>query len=312
MSPSRERLRAQATLRSATQANLSDKCRRGYEVVLPDEGDLVVIGDLHGHMENLRAAIAFAALDEHPDRHVVYQEVIHQLTIGEDKSYQVLEEVAAQKARYPDRVHVILGNHDLAEWQGREIFKGGVVLNLVFRRGILNAYGDEEGALMHAAYKEFIATMPIAVRACGGTVLVVHTTPEKRHLSEMSAELLRKPPDAKDWAKGGWVEHLVWGRDFTPETADEFAKRMEAEHFVVGHTPQKDGSSAPNHRHVIIDCKDAKAAFIRIELARRYTHDELVACVRKLSPGKAPKRPSTRGPKAGGAAGGTPVAGGCG
>ena len=75
----------------------------------------------------------------------------------------------------------------------------GVCLNLVFRRGILNAYGDEDGAAMHKAYKEFIGTMPLTVRACGERILVVHTTPEARHVAESWADLLRKVPDPADW-----------------------------------------------------------------------------------------------------------------
>jgi hypothetical protein len=273
-------------LGQASGGNFVDPWRTGSEILLPDTGDLLVVGDLHGHMENFEKAAAIADLDHHPKRHVILQEVIHQLALGEDHSFEVLEATAAFKARYPDRVHVILGNHDLAEWQGREIFKGGLCLNLLFRSGIRNAYGEEAGATMHRAYQEFIATMPIAVRACGD-LLIVHTTPERRYCQSISAAHLRRDPDPEDWKPRGWVEQLVWGRDFAEQTADEFARQMECATFIVGHTPCKRGYRVPNARHVIIDSKDAYGVYVHLDLSRRYTQAEVVEAIHPLTAGRA-------------------------
>jgi len=273
-------------LGQAAGANFIDCYRRGSEILLPDAGDLIVVGDLHGHMENFEKAVAIADLDAHPDRHLILQEVIHQLALGEDHSYALLEATAALKLRYPDRVHVILGNHDLAEWQGREIFKGGLCLNLLFRSGIRNAYGEEAGATMHRAYQEFIATMPIAARACGD-LLVVHTTPEQRYCKNVTAAHLQRDPDPADWKPKGWVEQLVWGRDFAQATADECAAQMQTQTFIVGHTPCKRGYRVPNTRHVIIDSKDAYGVYVHLELGRRYTQAEVEAAIHPLTAGRA-------------------------
>ena len=286
VSANRDVMKRLATLEAATAANWKDRWRQGYEILLPATGDFLVVGDLHGHLENFRAAVEAADLASHPDRHILFQEVIHQLELGEDHSYRVLEEVAAQKARYPDQVHVILGNHDLAEWQGREIFKGGLCLNLLFRGGIRNAYGDEATPTVHRAYQEFIGTMPVAVRACGD-LLIVHTTPERRYLDQMSAAHLRRDPTPDDWKAHGWVESLVWGRDFAQPTADAFAERMQAAVFIVGHTPCRRGYRVPNTRHVIIDSKDDWGVYVPLDLSRRYTQAEVVAAIRPLVEGRA-------------------------
>lgn len=270
----------------AAGANFVDAWRRGSEIVLPAEGDCLVVGDLHGHMANLRQAVARADLDAHPRRHLILQEVIHQLALGEDHSFELLEAAAALKVRYPDRVHVILGNHDLAEWQGREIFKGGLCLNLLFRGGIRNAYGEEATPTLHHAYQEFIGTMPLAVRACGD-LLIVHTTPERRYLDNMGASHLQRDPTPEDWKAHGWVEQLVWGRDFAQPTADAFAERMQAAVFIVGHTPCRRGYRVPNTRHVIIDSKDDYGVYVHLELARRYTQAEVVAAIKPLTDGRA-------------------------
>lgn len=286
-----------ALFEEATQANLFDEFRHGYEVVLPDAGDLVVVGDIHGHMDNYRKAIAIADLDHHPARHLLLQEVIHQLELGEDHSYEVLEATAELKRRHPDRVHVILGNHDLAEWQSREIFKGGLCLNVLFRSGIRNRYGNDGGTAMHNAYKAFIATMPVAVRACGD-LLMVHTSPERRYVRNMNAASLRTPYDAGDLKPRGWIEQMVWGRDFAAETADEFAEAMDAAIFIVGHTPCKRGYRVPNHRHVIIDSKDQYGVYVHLDLAKRYSQDEVVAAIQPLTPGTPVGPSALRGDRA--------------
>jgi hypothetical protein len=274
------------TMGQAAGANFVDAWRRGSEIVLPAEGDCLVVGDLHGHAANLERAVAQADLDHHPKRHLVLQEVIHQLALGEDHSFELLEAAAALKIRYPDRVHVILGNHDLAEWQGREIFKGGLCLNLLFRSGIRNAYGDDATPTVHRAYQEFIATMPLAVRACGD-LLIVHTTPERRYLEHVTAAHLQRDPTPDDWKPRGWVEQLVWGRDFAQATADAFASQMQAAVFIVGHTPCRRGYRVPNTRHVIIDSKDDYGVTVLLDLARRYTQAEVVAAIRPLVAGRA-------------------------
>ncbi|MHC5021346.1 MAG: metallophosphoesterase [Planctomycetota bacterium] len=286
-----------AMFEEATQANLFDDFRHGYEIVMPAEGELFVIGDIHGHTANFEKAVALADLDHHPERHLLLQEVIHQLALGEDHSYEVLEMTAELKRRHPHQVHVILGNHDLAEWQGREIFKGGLCLNLLFRSGIRNRYGEEGGNAMHQAYKEFIATMPVAVRACGN-LLMVHTSPERRYLKNMAAAKLRGAPSKDDLKPRDWIEQMVWGRDFAAETADGFAAAMEAEIFIVGHTPCKRGYRIPNHRHVIIDSKDKYGVYVQLDLAKTYTQDEVVAAIQPLTPGTPIGPKALRGSRA--------------
>jgi hypothetical protein len=286
-----------ALFEEATQANLFDDFRQGYEIVLPESGDLLVVGDLHGHMENYERAIALADLDHHPERHLLLQEVIHQLELGQDHSYEVLEATAELKRRHPHQVHVILGNHDLAEWQEREIFKGGLCLNVLFRSGIRNRYGEEGGTAMHRAYKEFIGTMPVGLRACGD-LLMVHTTPERRYMKNQSAAKMRTKPDLNDFKPRGWIEQMVWGRDFAAETADEFAAAMDAATFIVGHTPCKRGYRVPNHRHVIIDSKDKYGVYVHLDLAKRYTQAEVVAAIQPLTPGTPVGPKALRGRRA--------------
>ena len=56
-------------------------------------------------------------------------------------SHAILEDIAALKVAYPDRVHFLLGNHELAEMTDYPIQKNRLLLNLMFRLGLQQMYG---------------------------------------------------------------------------------------------------------------------------------------------------------------------------
>ena len=107
--------------------------------------EVMVVGDLHGNLPAFKKVLALAALDRIPERHLVLQELIHgPLMYPDDKgdrSHQLLDVVAALKCQYPERVHLILGNHELSELTGRIIGKDGETLNADVPQGITTAYG---------------------------------------------------------------------------------------------------------------------------------------------------------------------------
>ena len=57
--------------------------------------------------------------------------------------HAILEDVARLKVRFPDRVHFLLGNHELAELTDYPIQKNRQMLNVLFRMGLGQMYGPE-------------------------------------------------------------------------------------------------------------------------------------------------------------------------
>ncbi|MFQ3652538.1 MAG: metallophosphoesterase, partial [Gemmataceae bacterium] len=116
MKPVEQRL---ITLRRGVLACMDTPGRTGRFVQLPDEAeDVLVGGDLHGHMDNLRRLVQQADLVRHPRRHLVLQELIHgpfHYAQGGDKSHQLVEAALALMVQFPGRVHYLLGNHELAQ-----------------------------------------------------------------------------------------------------------------------------------------------------------------------------------------------------
>lgn len=249
------------TIRRATELFRVTPGRRGGIVHLDEQAaDVLVVGDLHGHIQTFASALKLAALGEHPTRHLVLQELVHDPRVqpdeGEvDPSHRLVDLVCALKCQYPDRVHLILGNHELSELTGRSIAKNGFALNALFRKGIEKTYGDAAEEV-HAAYLELFAALPLAVRT-PNRVLICHTIPDGSKLDDLEIGLLDAdewPPDAL--RRGGTIYAMTWGRDSSPETADRFAAMVDADLFVTGHQPCDAGFRQANPRQLILDATD--------------------------------------------------------
>src|SRR6266849_1651578 len=154
------------TFAQAVAAFRSTPGRAGRLVQLEKAGEVLVAGDLHGNVQNFRILLDKAQLGKHSERHLVLQELVHGpfcYPAGGDKSHQLVDLVAALKCQYPQQVHLLLGNHELAQWTGQAIAKGEQELNALFREGVDSAY-ETNATEIYAAYLELFAVIPLAVR----------------------------------------------------------------------------------------------------------------------------------------------------
>ncbi|MGZ3317553.1 MAG: metallophosphoesterase [Isosphaeraceae bacterium] len=253
-----------ATIRKATELMRSTPGRSGSVVAFDDADEVMVVGDLHGNLPAFSQALAIAALDWYPRRHLVLQELVHEINKNDDdrpdRSHQLVDLVSALKCQYPQRVHLILGNHELSELTGRIIGKDGHALNLRFRQGMELAYGARTQEV-YEAYLVLFAALPLAVRT-PNRVFVCHTLPDARYLEDLDLALLQAdhwPEEAMK--RGGTIYALTWGRDNTPETADRFAAMVDADWFITGHQTCDEGFRQANHRQIIIDGTNPHPAY---------------------------------------------------
>ncbi len=269
------------TIRRATELIRATPGRSGAVVSPPGLEELMVVGDLHGNLRAFKKALAIAALDRHPARHLVLQELIHGRLVypneGGDRSHQLLDVVAALKCQCPDRVHVILGNHELSELTNRIIGKDGEALNARFRLGITTAYGDTSDEVF-AAYKDLFAALPLAVRT-PNRVFVCHTIPDEDDLDRLDLSVLQAdiyPPESLQ--RRGTVYAMTWGRDTDPAVADRFAAMVDADFFVCGHQPCDEGFRQANHRQIILDGTDPYPGYCLFPTTAPTTIEALLAC----------------------------------
>jgi hypothetical protein len=270
---------------AATRARSGDPRVNGRAVFLPNEGELYLTGDLHGSVENLKRFAATADLENNPDRILVIQEIIHSRIITADQrdlSFVAILEALKLMARFPKRVYYLLGNHDLAFALGRELVKGGKFLNRFLYKGLAYMYQARHEQVAEA-YKKFVLDMPVALVAPNG-ILMTHSTPKRPFIPSLSMDYLTTASAKKHLSECGPIKALVEGRDFEEATIKQFTERMGVSLVVNGHTPTKLGFRVANSRQLIIDSQHENGRWVRFDLGRPYTIDELKAEVQPLVP----------------------------
>jgi hypothetical protein len=279
--------RTVASYRRATEANRGTRARRGNVVVVHRDiaDEVMVTADLHGNRLNFERLEREADLEHHPRRQLVMQEVCHggppYPSTMACMSHLLLEDVARLKIRYADRFHFILGNHELAELTDFPITKSSRMLNLTFRCGLQEMYGQAADGVREAAM-EFIQSCPLAVRLDNG-VFVCHSAPDRVVEDGFDPSIFERPLLPVDLLPRGDVFRLVWGRDFRAENAAAFAKLVGARVLVHGHDPCPGGFRAPNDLQVILDCCGHEAGFLLLPTGRGLSHEQVVTLVRALS-----------------------------
>lgn len=275
------------TVRRATALFRATPGRAGGVVTLngATAADVMVVGDLHGNVPAFRRVLEVAALARNPRRHLVLQELIHGSRLypdgGGDKSHQLVDLVCALKCQYPDRTHLILGNHELSELTGRSIGKNGVALNALFRQGVETAYGAR-GAEVLEAYLALFAALPLFVRT-PNRVCLCHTIPDGYELEGLDLEVLKLDTwPAEAMKRHGTVYALTWGRDTETETADRFAAMVDADLFITGHQPCDEGFRLANVRQIIIDGTDPYPTYCLFSATGPVTIQSLLAGVSTL------------------------------
>jgi len=272
-----------------------DPLRRGNLVELPADGDVVILGDLHGDRTNLDRVLGWARLHRHRDRYIVFQELIHggpKDEQGGDQSFWLLEEVASLKCLFRSRVQVVLSNHDLAELVGADITKAGEPTGETFRRGIQNAYGPH-WMEVYDAYRRFLGSFPLAVRTPNG-LFISHSTPEREALQNFDYAIFDRPLTDEDCRRGHGVYELVWGRNHDQASADDFARHVGAQLLVTGHQTSLPGVKTPTSRHLILTSDGRLGTVLLVPLHTRIPQGVLARQVTRIRslrlPGERRKR----------------------
>lgn len=264
-------------LEEAADANRATEGRTGSVVDLPAEGRLVMTGDLHDHATNLQRIVNYAGLDENPNHYLILHEVVHgeQFVQGHDLSIRTLARVAALKAAYPSQVLLILSNHELAQYNGSRILKGSDDVVATFDAGLEFLF-DEEADEVRDAFRAYVRTLPLAVRAPNG-IMCCHSLPGAKYLDQFDTEIISRELDEDDLLTRGSAYRMVWGRNHDQSIADRLAEAWHVQQFVLGHQPAEVGYETQGETMLILASDHEQGMLLPIDLsADAYTRRQLI------------------------------------
>ncbi len=264
-------------LNKGTEANSADTFRVGNLIQLPAEGSLIITGDLHGHCRNFERAVAFADLPNNPDRHIILQEIIHggpEDTQGGCMSYKLLFDVVRYKLKFPDQVHIILGNHDTAFINNSEVMKEGKEMNRAMCSAIKREYKKDAVGVIFAI-RQYLFSQPLAVK-CRNRIWISHSLPADRLANKFEPEIMNRELKVNDVAKPGSAYLLTWGRKMSQALLDRMAELFDVDIFVLGHQPQEQGWCQAGKNLIIIASNHNHGRLLPIDLAQSYTVEQLI------------------------------------
>jgi hypothetical protein len=271
-------------LNKGTQANSADKFRHGNLIRLPADGSLIVTGDLHGHRRNFERIVAFADLANHPDRHIVLQEIIHggpEDLHGGCLSYKLLFDVVRYKLSFPDHVHIIMGNHDTAFINSSEVMKNGKEMNRAMRLALDREF-HEAGAGVELSTRQFLFSQPLVVR-CDNRIWVSHSLPGDRFIEKFDPKILDRHLKVNDVVRPGSAYLLTWGRKHSQVLLDKMAKLFDTDIFILGHQPQEQGWCQAGKNLIIVASNHNHGCLLPIDLAESYTVEQLIESIVPLA-----------------------------
>ncbi len=267
------------TLRQGAQANRDASCRQGSIDRIEAPGHLIATGDTHDHPKNFRAVVAAAGLDGEfgsEPKHLTLHEIIHPdlkpSKPGDpppvDTSYRGLTRVAWLKAQYPEFVHFLLANHELAQAIDALIVKNGVRCVKAFNDGIDQEFGDDAETVRDAV-KDFVFSMPIALRACcpQGDILCAHSLPGPGMMDRFDTTILSRDLTEQDYEPRVGSAHLMtWGRGYDHEQLEDLVERWGVNLFILGHEHATNGYSLVEPNAIVLNTDHDKGVYLPIDL----------------------------------------------
>jgi hypothetical protein len=285
------------TFGAAGDENKLSPLRVHQVVTLPDTGEVWMTGDLHDHRTNFRKLIRATDLAKHPERHLILHELIHGDHFdptGAEDSWQMLYEAAQLKCDFPNQVHFLLANHDLAQIHGEGIMKAGYSVCEAFNAGVkrysvCEAFNagvkrdfKDRATIVTVAMTEFLLTLPLAIR-CPNGLFFCHSLPTDDQIKSFDFTVFDRELSAPDYKRRvGPVYQLIWGRNVTPAGVEEFRAKVGAELLITGHQPQDAGYLVNGPHHLILASDHNQGVFVPLKLSETYDMDNVERRITKF------------------------------
>jgi hypothetical protein len=276
-------------LRAGADACRNAACRQGSIDVIETPGQLIATGDTHDHPRNFKAALSAAGLDGEfgaEEKHLTLHEIIHpELADDEpiDYSFRGLTRIAYLKSQYPELVHVLLANHELAQAIGSGIMKNGLRVVDAFNAGIDEVFSSD-AEQVHEAIKDFVFAMPLALRCkCPqGDILCAHSLPGPAMMGRFDPSILSRDLTMDDYQpRVGSAHMMVWGRGYDGDQLEDLTERWGVNLFILGHEHAPKGYAVVEPNAIVLNTDHNRGVYLPIDLSREPTVEE---CIPRIVP----------------------------
>lgn len=268
----------------AAQANLQTPGRIGCRMELPSQGRLLMTGDLHDHSPNLAKILTLADLDADENHHLILHEVVHgkRLVADCDVSIRTLAQVAALKLAHPNQLHLMMGNHEWAQYMTSGILKGGKDVVEAFTRGVEFLFHDQAPRI-NEAMNVFIRSLLLAVR-CDNGVFCCHSLPSPRWIDAFDDSIIDRTPTDADMLRRGPVYAMIWGRKHDDYVAEELMDAWDVDLFLMGHQRAEMGYDIESPNMLVLASDHEHGMAVPIDLTKiDYTMDDLLEVMTPLA-----------------------------
>ncbi|MEA5557623.1 hypothetical protein [Nodularia spumigena] len=262
--------------KEGTDASRDARCRVGSIDRIEPPGTLIATGDLHDNPVHMGRVVEAAGMGLHPTpnqhaHHLTLHELIHsdRLMNGMDMSYRALARAAALKAAYPERVHLLLANHELSQIVGAGIIKDGIRVVEAFDAGVEFAF-HERAEEVEQAIDDFVRAMPLALRCVTPRfdILCAHSLPGIGMMQRFDPAVLSRDLTPADYEPRVGSAHLmVWGRGYDAEQLEDLVERWGVNMFILGHEKAENGAKLVPPNAIILNSDHDRGVYLPIDLS---------------------------------------------
>ena len=254
--------------------------RRFQVVELPEHGEVWMTGDLHDHRRNFDKLIRAADLGSNRHRHLILHELIHGDRFdadGSEGSWHMLYQAAELKCDYPNQVHFLLANHDLAQIHGEGIMKAGLSVCEAFSAGVKKVFNNE--AVKLETRDEGVLSLASPGRPCPQRHLLLSQPPHRladRDISTTPSSIASSPAPTTPARPARSTSSSGAGMSLPRRRPVRRGDQGRASSSPAT-SPRKMGYSVNGPQHLIIASDHNQGVFLPITLSKRYDMERLVS-----------------------------------
>ncbi len=267
----------------------------GALLQIPDEQNLVIIGDLHANIDNLLKVLTENCLIAHLTAGsatlVILGDAVHSEVTGEmenmDSSVLMMDLLFKLKCEFPDNFFYLLGNHDSFD---ADISKGGFSQGILMRKRLQELRGDEYVAEM----QKFYDLLPLIMTS--RTCVACHAAPPRKALSHEYLVALREHPKIVKEILTNRLKRSHYLAGYDKKDVKRFRSSLDLSKkatLVVGHTPLdpfnsfwKNAGNIKGHHIIYSGHLDGPSLFMQVRgkmIPLTYPAEPLLKIINEMS-----------------------------